>query len=80
MPSSKGRKGLRVGGFVLANATNGERGAEKSRTWEETQILSRLCAASSYCLPAEGEDPEHLLRRSHKQVEQRKEKFQASQS
>lgn len=69
-----------VGGFVLATATNGERGAEKSLTWEKTQILSRLCAASSYCLPADGEDPEHLLRRSRKQFDLRKEKFQASQS
>ena len=53
---------------MLVIATIGECSAEKSLTWEETEIKSRLRAASSYCLPVDYEDPGHLLRRSPKQV------------
>lgn len=49
-------------------STIGACSAEKSLTWEETEIKSRLCAVSSYCLPVDYEDPEHLLRHSTKQV------------
>lgn len=57
-----------MGLSVLVIATTTERSAEKSLTWQETEIKSRLCAASSYCLPVDYEDAEHLLRRSPKQV------------